>query len=318
MTDPAPPVQVFLFEFVCGGGCIEFSSFGAPAGSLYAEGAEMLRAVADELTSLPNIQVTCPVDSRVASHLNLPQVKTVPVDNLQSLHKSFDHGKETSDYFVAIAPEINHALEAYTKRFEHPQKLLTPGPEVVALCSDKWATFQFLTQHKILTPASRLGNTDQLFTGLNVCKPRWGAGSWGVSVVENWQEVIEHAASNGLGFGDLMIQKYVPGLPSSIGLFRSENSTTYFPAVEQVFRENTLEYTGCGTALDFSMQNRATELLNQVVTALPPFTGYLGIDMVMGNCSDEDYVIEINPRFTTSFCTTRKLVPENCFEFITR
>jgi len=47
---------------------------------------------------------------------------------------------------------------------------------------------------------------------------------------------------------------------------------------------------------------RAEGLLKRVVATLPEFNGYLGIDIVLGTCSDLDYVIEINPRYTSSFC----------------
>jgi predicted ATP-grasp superfamily ATP-dependent carboligase len=49
------------------------------------------------------------------------------------------------------------------------------------------------------------------------------------------------------------------------------------------------------------------------VGALPGAFGYLGVDLVLGESADgaDDFVIEINPRLTTSYIGLRAAVEEN-------
>jgi predicted ATP-grasp superfamily ATP-dependent carboligase len=46
---------------------------------------------------------------------------------------------------------------------------------------------------------------------------------------------------------------------------------------------------------------------------LPPTIGYVGIDLILGEAEDgsQDYVIEINPRLTTSYVGLRALSNTN-------
>ena len=56
------------------------------------------------------------------------------------------------------------------------------------------------------------------------------------------------------------------------------------------------------------------------MAAMPPATGYVGIDLVLGRDphGDEDAEIEINPRLTTSYLGVRAAVNNNLAEAIIR
>ena len=51
----------------------------------------------------------------------------------------------------------------------------------------------------------------------------------------------------------------------------------------------------------------------QALPALPPATGYVGVDLVLGRDPNgsEDYVIEVNPRLTTSYVGLRAAAKSN-------
>ena len=51
---------------------------------------------------------------------------------------------------------------------------------------------------------------------------------------------------------------------------------------------------------------RATRLAQRCISLFSGATGWIGIDMVIGESPTDDMVIEINPRLTTSFCTLSK------------
>jgi predicted ATP-grasp superfamily ATP-dependent carboligase len=64
------------------------------------------------------------------------------------------------------------------------------------------------------------------------------------------------------------------------------------------------------------LAQRARDLANRALAALPATTGYVGIDMVLGREPDgsDDAVIEVNPRLTTSYVGLRAAARTNLAE----
>jgi hypothetical protein len=61
------------------------------------------------------------------------------------------------------------------------------------------------------------------------------------------------------------------------------------------------------------LATRATSLAADSLVALPPTNGFVGIDLVLG-CEPDgsaDYVIEVNPRLTTSYVGLRAVAKTN-------
>ncbi len=58
---------------------------------------------------------------------------------------------------------------------------------------------------------------------------------------------------------------------------------------------------------------RATALATRALNSLPPIIGYVGVDMVLSERSTahNDYVIEVNPRLTTSYVGLRAIAQTN-------
>src|SRR5262249_42859079 len=60
----------------------------------------------------------------------------------------------------------------------------------------------------------------------------------------------------------------------------------------------------------------ARRLAETAVAAVPGLQGYVGVDLVLGSAGDgsQDWVIEINPRLTTSYVGLRALAEDNLAE----
>jgi predicted ATP-grasp superfamily ATP-dependent carboligase len=58
---------------------------------------------------------------------------------------------------------------------------------------------------------------------------------------------------------------------------------------------------------------RARQLALAAVEAMPPTIGYVGIDLVLGADADgsQDYILEVNPRLTTSYVGLRVACRQN-------
>jgi hypothetical protein len=68
--------------------------------------------------------------------------------------------------------------------------------------------------------------------------------------------------------------------------------------------------------LAIGLAERAEALAARAIAAMPPAVGFVGVDLVLGPAPDgsEDYVIEINPRLTTSYVGLRAAARTNLAE----
>ena len=70
-------------------------------------------------------------------------------------------------------------------------------------------------------------------------------------------------------------------------------------------------YIGGSRIMDAKLIDRAQRIGHQAISALPPTQGYVGIDLVLGEQATDDYLIEINPRLTTSYLGLRQIADSN-------
>ena len=314
---PISKMKVLVFEFICGGGCFSFPSFGEPSGCLFREAEEMLHALIEELRFGGDLDLLVPVDVRCAHLVRELDAECTVVRSANDLNTMLESASDICERQIIVAPEIENALFDITLRFGVGKKLASPDTDVVKIGSDKWTTYQFLSKQGINTPDSFLIQNDRLDRILPqaIIKPRFGAGGLGVSPLnlgdepaEDFRATIrERLHETGLNSDSILVQGFVPGLPVSIAVWNTEKDCFTFPSMLQRFDSDSFNFSHAEGPLEPELHQRATTLINQVVKALPDFRGYLGVDMILG--PKDDSVIDINPRLTTSFCQTRKLIP---------
>src|SRR5262249_44772447 len=86
------------------------------------------------------------------------------------------------------------------------------------------------------------------------------------------------------------------------------------PACQQILSaDGRFSYRGGKLPLEARFYRRARVLALAATAALPEPRGYLGVDLVLGEADDGsgDYVIDINPRLTTSYVGLRALARTN-------
>jgi predicted ATP-grasp superfamily ATP-dependent carboligase len=84
--------------------------------------------------------------------------------------------------------------------------------------------------------------------------------------------------------------------------------------------DGRLRYLGGELPLAAGLADRAAALAQRAIAALPATVGYIGIDLVLGRdpLGSEDDVIEVNPRFTTSYVGLRAAAQSNLAEAMWR
>ncbi|HUE74043.1 MAG TPA: ATP-grasp domain-containing protein [Pirellulaceae bacterium] len=313
-------MKLFVYEFVTGGGTWQTAGSIEPAGSLLAEGRAMAAALISDL-SAADIEFSAMLDARLNGSVSLP----CPVEIVGSAREEvevFRRLVQESDATLLIAPEIGGALLNRCRTVEElGGRLVSPGSRFVAIAADKQATAERLSGSGVrVPPGVRLGSdwfaaTEELFPA--VIKPCDGAGSWLVTRVSDRQQFLKLSTSpayqQAIQQGGLRIERFVSGLAASAAVLCGPAEYVPLLPCEQVLGGEGFEYLGGRLPLDPPLAQRARQLALAAVKALPPATGYVGVDLILGPAADgsEDYVIEINPRLTTSYIGLRRACRQN-------
>lgn len=193
------------------------------------------------------------------------------------------------DMGLVIAPD--HLLSKYSMILEQHTHNLGCGFMTAALCANKVQTKKVLSQHGIMVP----GEPDH---GKKVIKLVRGCGTQGVRL-----------SDKSPGDGEFA-EQYIEGEHISVSIIPNRvigDACLYFkgnpPAVLAINRQNievgtdgSFHYLGGETPVHPAREEEIISIARKTAEVLG-CQGYCGIDMVL---ADAVYVIEVNPRITTS------------------
>jgi len=310
-------MRIFVYEHLCGGGLLNEAV--AALRPLLCEARAMNRAVAADFAAVPGVEVVQLRDSRLDD--NLPAapvgVQAVPVSTADEHAKQFDELVATNDAVLLIAPETDGLLTSLARRVERlGGRLLSPSSDFCAWASDKSQVAETLAAAGAPVPfGRRLAAEDPWprdFPFPAVLKPNDGCGAQHTYRITNPDEdrrSSDHAAWR--------IERFVPGTPVSVSFVAGPQTCLMLCAGRQDVRcDGRFKYFGGTCPLTLDLNQRVIDLLQRCWPAVPDFTGYIGVDAVLGSADDgsEDYLIEINPRITTSYVGQRELFRNNLAE----
>jgi predicted ATP-grasp superfamily ATP-dependent carboligase len=195
----------------------------------------------------------------------------------------------TCDMGLVIAPD--HLLSPFTLLLEQQTHNLGCGFMTIALCANKVKTQNVLSQHGIPVPG-------EPGSGKRVIKPVKGCGSQGVRISEREPGEGEFA------------ERFIEGEHISVSLIPNRvigDACLYFkgnpPVVLAVNRQfieigenGFVHYNGGETPIHHPREPEIIKTAQKAAEVLG-CQGYCGIDMIVG---DRIYVVDVNPRITTS------------------
>ncbi len=114
--------------------------------------------------------------------------------------------------------------------------------------------------------------------------------------------------------GDSLLQPFVPGTAARVAfLIGLRQTVPLLPASQELSNDGRFRYRGGRIPLPAPLADRAVRLAERAVAVVLGLSGYVGVDVVLGETADgsEDFVIEINPRLTTSYVGLRALARTN-------
>ena len=190
---------------------------------------------------------------------------------------------------LVIAPD--HLLARFTQVLEQHTHNLGCGFMTVALCANKVQTGKILRSHGVPVPAETM-------EGKRVIKPVKGCGALGVRI-----------SDRAPGDGEFS-QQYIDGEHFSVSVVASRvvgDACQYFtgkpPLVLAVNRQyietgeaGSFHYLGGETPVHPPREAEITAVAKKATEVLG-CQGYCGIDVVV---ADKVYVVDVNPRITTS------------------
>lgn len=298
-------MRVLIYEFVTGGGWLEQDS--PPGMSLASEGAAMLTAVAADFALLAGVQPVVMRDARLPA-LPFPGCQVERVANVEENLQVFEKLSQGADWTLLIAPETGGVLYKWAQRVETVGgRLLSPPPKCIELAANKQRTAELLAANHVQTPRGFVltrANREKL-VGLGqrlVAKPIDGCGSSGVRSVPD--AMLATLPDN----GSLRVEQFIAGIPVSVSVLCGPEGDVVLPAcMQRLSQDGRFTYLGGSLVLERSLNARAQRLALAAVRVLQPRFGYLGMDLIIGSEHDgsQDFVIEVNPRLTTSYVGLR-------------
>jgi tyramine---L-glutamate ligase len=304
-------MRVFLYEFTCCGRC----SNSISSRELRAEGWAMLSALVEDFQRIPEVEVLSFLNSNVFG--NNHQRPFLHID-LEDEERTFREFARQADITLVIAPEFENIL---SRRCEWVQegggRLLGPCLDAIRTTADKYDLRQILRDCGVPTPECHLlaeKNRRDVPSFPAVLKPRFGAGSLTTYLVGSAEELERLGGS---AEEEMILQPFVPGQPASVSFFIGpQQRLPLLPASQIISDDGRFHYLGGEIPLPAPLAKRAQSLATRAIDAISGLQGYVGVDLVLGTAEDgnQDWVIEINPRLTTSYIGLRTLAETNLAE----
>ena len=310
--------RVFVFEYLAGGATWDRQAAVPFASELLDEGWDMLAAVVDDLHACSQLTIHTILDCRLADRNFDPTFERVDqftVSSPDELDTAFRDQVAETDATIVIAPEIGNELSRWSRRVvELGGWLVGSSLGLIDLASDKLATTEWLGRGGIPVPHVVAWQRDEPWPAMPsfpfFAKPRWGAGCYGVRRIESDAELAAWLRENGQ-ITAWVFESACDGLAASVAVVAAAGNVHLLTPQSQEFADTYHHYVGGEDLTNESLVRRSNDLARQAVKVLPPFNGFIGIDIILGgdDGGKDDYIIEVNPRLTTSFVRLRRRHP---------
>jgi predicted ATP-grasp superfamily ATP-dependent carboligase len=309
-------LKILLFEYVSGGG---FAKQLLPSG-LLSEGFGMLRGLTADFKAAGH-NLTIMLDSRLADlKPPLKADRVIPVYSEDITQVLINASKDVEAAFV-IAPEPNNVLVSMVKHVETLGVLsLNCQADAITLAADKATLYERVKCLGLDAPETFLFNIDKVKEIMQkshdlgfpvVVKPVNGAGCSGLSITKNEREVaaavnkIRAEAPN----SPILVQKLIKGVSASVSLISTGSEAVPVSLNKQDVKlaapDSVSSYNGGMVPLDNHLSAEAFATAKRVVESFSGLRGYVGVDLILAE--DEVFVIEVNPRLTTSYVGLREV-----------
>jgi len=285
-------MRVLLYEWCSSGGLVGDDPVIA------AEGRQMLEALATDAAKDPSLEVSvlAAADRPLALPPRARRLDVTPGGDRAALVTA----AARADWSLVVAPESDGLLLDRVRGVRAAGgRVLAPAERVIATASDKQATIDALAAHGLPVPAGRsLAAGEPVPEGFRRPAIRKARGGCGGDALE-----IIHAAGALPAAVASRIEALAEGTPVGVSLICGRRGPAALPVMRQRFTGGDApRYLGSEFLADEAAARRATALALAAARAVAADSGWLGVDLILGERPDgrDDRILEINPRVTTS------------------
>jgi len=281
----------------------EYAVGAGEGGTILLEGKAMLNVLVNSFTKAGH-SVIYPTTGPV-----IPHGTGVKTDDLK---KTIAELTSHSDAALVIAPD--ELLSELTQIVEDNTINLGCPSGSVSLCADKLLTSKILAEGGIKVPGTATGtgndqdmNEDEdifLPDECVVLKPRWGCASEDTTLTVYGD--LSHIPD---GF---VATQYIQGEHLSVSLVAGDNILPLSVNRQNIKIGSSIQYNGNMVGID-SGRNPEVIKVAQRSAMLLGCRGYVGVDIVL---ADEPWVVDVNPRPTTSIIGIDRVIKVELGELI--
>jgi predicted ATP-grasp superfamily ATP-dependent carboligase len=232
------------------------------------------------------------------------------------------------DACFPVAPEEDHILYRITKALEeNGVEIIGSSSDAVLACSDKFETYNLLKNDLPMIECEKVFFNDlkkykcQFSSGRKMLiKPADGVSCSGVWVVRSYADFIKASAhlkrTTNLPF--FLLQKYVEGVSTSVSILSTgKNAMPLSLNLQKIgLNHGKLIYNGGKVPYKHKLSDDAKDISKKAAEYINGLKGYVGVDLLLDEANDEIYILEINPRLTTSYVALRRILNFNLGEAI--
>lgn len=209
------------------------------------------------------------------------------------------------DYFLPICPELDLIFYNYINEINlcvENMKISTPKDLLVA--SDKLLLKKICNEHSISHADTYISKLKQ---PLYVIKDRYGCGCNDVRVTINKNSQIP---------SNRIIEKYIHGDSYSVNLYISDTEYEILTINQQIINRynNILKLEGINVNIYPYFRNSLFKFVEDILIAIPGLKGFIGFDFIYDK--GYFYLIDINPRYTTSMSAFSKCKGKHILDYI--
>ena len=318
--------KLLVCEFITGGG---FSDELLPE-SLAKEGTLMRDALLRDLTELNQYQLFTMHDVRITPSI---YTKKSLVVNAGDFKKVFKKALKQADMVWLIAPETNGLLLELTELClaaedkEDGSFFLGCGYDATLAGTSKTLSFEALQAANIITLPVFTGEdlmqqayfdeVLQLNVKKWVAKPEDGTGCEGIRLFDSLIDLRRWLEQDGR-YLHYFAQPFQQGIAASFSMICRDGKGWLLSCNQQHIQCDGSLFTLTGITVN-GMQSywqRFETLARKIAKMLPDALGYIGVDVIVDTENDKIFVIDINPRLTSSYAGLREAIGHNPAQII--
>lgn len=316
-------MKIAVYEHLSSGGYA-----GRPISPTFlSEGFGMLRTFASDLKTAGH-EVTVLLDDRI-SKLNPPMNVDyiVPILNSQEPKKFLINLAKINDASYIIAPEKGKTLQSLVKLIEDTGKIsLNSKSSAIQNVADKAVLYEVLKENDLSSPETIILDVSDSLSDIKrnikrklsyplIFKPVVGVSCNGLSIVEDEDQIEKAIDKIRAESADkhFIIQEFVEGDAVSVSVICARYKASAISLNKQTVKvgapADNSTYEGGIVPFDHPLKKQALTLAEKVVKRFPGLSGYVGVDLILAK--DNAFVVEVNPRLTTSYIGLSKAVNFN-------